>query len=101
MNIGLALQALTPDASWKCLDDTYETLVWESSDIPKPTEAEIAAKSAELEALLPLKRVQVQRIEAYVRESDPLFFKAQRGEATMQEWQDKVAEIKARYPKPE
>jgi hypothetical protein len=36
---------------------------------------------------------------AYQFEADPLFFKAQRGEATMQEWQDKIAEIKARYPK--
>jgi hypothetical protein len=32
-------------------------------------------------------------------ESDPLFFKAQRGEATMEEWQAKVAEIKTRFPK--
>jgi hypothetical protein len=39
------------------------------------------------------------RLEAYRNEADPLFFKAQRGEATMQEWQDKVAEIKSRYPK--
>ena len=36
---------------------------------------------------------------AYILEADPLFFKAQRGEATMQEWKDKVAEIKARFPK--
>jgi hypothetical protein len=36
---------------------------------------------------------------AYQFEADPLFFKAQRGEATLQEWQDKIAEIKARYPK--
>ena len=35
---------------------------------------------------------------AYFEESDPLFFKAQRGEATLQQWLDKVAEIKARYP---
>lgn len=40
------------------------------------------------------------RREAYLAEADPLFFKAQRGEATMQEWQSKIAEIKARYPKP-
>ncbi len=39
------------------------------------------------------------RRAAYIAEADPLFFKAQRGEATVQEWQDKVAEIKARYPK--
>lgn len=40
-----------------------------------------------------------QRQTAYQTESDPLFFKAQRGEATIAEWQAKVAEIKTRYPK--
>jgi hypothetical protein len=39
------------------------------------------------------------RRAAYAAEADPLFFKAQRGEATVQEWEDKVAEIKARFPK--
>lgn len=39
------------------------------------------------------------RAEAYRNESDPLFFKAQRGEATHEEWLDKVNEIKTRYPK--
>jgi len=43
-------------------------------------------------------QVKEQRAEAYRIESDPLFFKSQRGEATQQEWLDKVAEIKARYP---
>lgn len=38
------------------------------------------------------------RAEAYRTESDPLFFKAQRGEATMDEWMASVAAIKARYP---
>lgn len=37
------------------------------------------------------------RAEAYRVESDPLFFKAQRGEATMDEWLTKVEEIKSRY----
>ena len=41
------------------------------------------------------------RQAAYREEADPLFFKAQRGEATEQEWLDKVAEIRARYPSPE
>jgi hypothetical protein len=49
-----------------------------------------AKKAAEAEA---------NRKAAYIAEADPLFFKAQRGEATLQEWQDKVAEIKARFPK--
>lgn len=40
-----------------------------------------------------------KRAEAYVNESDVLFFKYQRGEIDKQAWLDKVAEIKARYPK--
>jgi hypothetical protein len=41
---------------------------------------------------------EAQRAAAYRDESDPIFFMSQRGEATQQEWLDKVAEIKARYP---
>lgn len=41
---------------------------------------------------------QVMRQRAYFAEADPLFFKSQRGDATIQEWLDKVAEIKSRYP---
>lgn len=37
------------------------------------------------------------RKQAYREESDPLFFKWQRGEATQQEWLDKVNEIKQRW----
>jgi hypothetical protein len=40
------------------------------------------------------------RAAAYAKEADPLFFKAQRGEATMDEWLALVAEIKMRYPYP-
>lgn len=42
--------------------------------------------------------MKTEREAAYKAESDALFFKAQRGEATTQEWQAKVAEIKARFP---
>jgi hypothetical protein len=38
------------------------------------------------------------RSKAYVAESDPLYFKWKRGEVTEQQWLDKVAEIKTRYP---
>ena len=52
-------------------------------------------------APLPPKEVQqAARAEAYRNESDPIFFMAQRGEATEAEWQAKVAEIKARFPYP-
>ena len=40
------------------------------------------------------------RRAAYVVEADPIFFMSQRGEATTEEWQAKVAEIKLRFPYP-
>jgi hypothetical protein len=47
------------------------------------------------------KEQEAARRAAYLAEADPLFFMSQRGEATVEEWQAKVAEIKARYPHPE
>ena len=61
-----------------------------------------AAVAAEIERLQPIKaaeQAERNRKAAYISEADPLFFKAQRGEATMEEWQAKVTEVKARYPK--
>ena len=61
-----------------------------------------SAVATEIERLIPIQLAKVateNRRSAYIAEADPLFFKAQRGEATMEEWQAKVAEIKARYPK--
>jgi hypothetical protein len=61
-----------------------------------------SAVAAEIERLQPIKaaeQAERNRKAAYITEADPLFFKAQRGEATMEEWQAKVAEIKARFPK--
>ena len=49
-----------------------------------------AKKAAEAEA---------SRKAAYIAEADPLFFRSQRGEIEEQVWLDKIAEIKARYPK--
>jgi hypothetical protein len=49
-----------------------------------------AKKAAEAEA---------SRKAAYTAEADPLFFRAQRGEIEEQVWLNKLAEIKARYPK--
>lgn len=50
----------------------------------------------------PLAREQLMalRAAAYQKESDPLFFKAQRGEAEMGEWLALVGAIKSRFPYP-
>jgi hypothetical protein len=67
---------------------------WETSWVVRDKTAEELQAEADAHAA----QVEAQRAEAYRTESDPLFFKSQRGEATHQEWLDKVAEIKARYP---
>jgi hypothetical protein len=38
------------------------------------------------------------RRKAYEAEADPIFFLIQRGEATQEEWQAKITEIRERYP---
>jgi len=68
------------------------------------TAAEIAEREAYKRDVLPKEirqRIRQQRAAAYTTEADPLFFKAQRGEATIEEWQLKVAEIRSRYPYPQ
>ena len=62
-------------------------------------EAAVAAEAVRLEAAAVIQRIEANRHAAYIAEADPLFFKAQRGEITLKEWEDKVIEIKARYPK--
>jgi hypothetical protein len=53
----------------------------------------VEAKAAQMQA-------QQQRAAAYAAEADPLFFKAQRGEASMDDWTAAVEAIRARYPYP-
>ena len=91
-----ALRSLRPGAEWVLRGDELE---WLDANQTQPSDAEIEAEVARLTALEPARIATENRRAAYITEADPLFFKAQRGEATMEEWQAKVAEIKARYPK--
>jgi len=62
---------------------------WKQAWLVRPmTEQELALAAQEQDE---------RRRIAYAKEADPLFFKWQRGEATQQQWLDKVAEIKASY----
>jgi len=93
---GTALLSLRPGAEWVLRGDDLE---WLDQNQTQPSDAEINAEVARLTALEPARIATENRRAAYIAEADPLFFKAQRGEATMEEWQAKVAEIKARFPK--
>jgi len=96
MNKVDALLSLRPGAQWVLRGDDLE---WLDQNQTRPTDAEIDAEVARLTALEPARIATENRRAAYITEADPLFFKAQRGEATMEEWQEKVAEIKQRFPK--
>jgi len=96
MNKVDAIQSLRPGAQWVLRGEDLE---WMDTEQTQPTEAEITAEVARLQALEPTRIVEANRQAAYIAEADPLFFKAQRGEVEQQVWLDKVAEIKARYPK--
>ena len=91
-----ALQSLRPGAEWVMGDGN---LTWLDANQTQPSDAEIEAEVARLTALEPARIATENRRSAYISEADPLFFKAQRGEATMEDWQAKVAEIKNRFPK--
>ena len=68
------------------------TQVW---DVTAATPEEVEQRKAEQ-----LINIREQRAYTYAQEADPLFFKAQRGEATMEEWDAKVQEIRYRFPYP-
>ena len=74
------------------LRDGVWTQVW---IVTQASQEEIDARTAAR-----LEELKMMRAAAYREEADPIFFKAQRGEATMEEWEAKVLEIQNRYPYP-
>lgn len=98
MKLSAALLQLRPGAIWSAPNDCTDAtqIIWHDDDTEPVTQAELDAKMAEPD----LREIKAQRAAAYRNESDPLLFKAQRGEASMDEWQAKVAEIRDRYPYP-
>jgi hypothetical protein len=65
-----------------------------------PSEEEVAqAREADYQAAL-AQRDEALRL-ALAAEADPLFFCWQRGEIEKEDWLAAVAEVKARFPKPE
>ena len=58
MYYGKALSILSPNARWVLEGDN---LTWLSSDIPKPTQAQLDAKVAELQAAEPMRLLREER----------------------------------------
>ncbi len=55
-----AIRSLCPTAEWGMSDEDYSKLNWFSTNIPKPSKAEIDAEIARLEAEEPLKNCKAE-----------------------------------------
>lgn len=97
------------DARLKFIDDNHEMLYWWFYDQEqlnqKPSDYHTYNTATHAWEITPennllweTEKAKMLRAEEYRTVSDPLFFKAQRGEATMDEWLAAVEKIKAKYP---
>lgn len=93
------LTAIRPGTIWTLDGDEYDGLTW-LDDSPKPTQAELDAAWPQVEWDAQYAQAQQARHAAYVAESDPVFFRWQRGEATEQEWLAAVASVDESNPYP-
>jgi len=69
MDVSEALVALAPQAEWSMNADDYNQLTWLSSDIPKPTLAEVNVKIEELKAAEPMRLLRRER-DRLIAETD-------------------------------
>jgi hypothetical protein len=88
-----------PNDSWTLNGDTYDGLVW-LSNTPKPTQSELDALWPQVMYENQVAAIELARLIAYEKQSDPLYFKWQRGDATEAEWRAAVAKVKADNPYP-
>ena len=92
------------DGDWVLVQDlsTIERFGFTLADFPDaPTPDKPTNNPDEDAKAQAIAEAKASRANAYAQEADPLFFKAQRGEATTEEWEAKVAEIRNRFPYPE
>ena len=67
MDLSPVLTNLYPNGDWYLKGYTYEGLVWNDTDIPKPTLEELTAKQEELIAAQPLKDLRKKRDTALIK----------------------------------
>lgn len=95
--IAEALEHFCPGKQYSVNGDTYEGIT-PLDGAPMPTKEQVEEWLSQIGPILKNKKIEQDRAKAYAKESDTLFFKWQRGEATEQEYLSKVEEIRARFP---
>ena len=91
-----AISSLCPTAEWALIGDQEEQLQWLSPNISQPTEAEIQAEVARLQAEYDNNEYQRQRASAYPSIADQLDKIYHEG---IDAWKADIAAVKNQYPK--
>lgn len=100
------LEYVSPGKQWSLVGEPEnalqyeESLTWHSKGNP-PSWAALKDAEPEAEYKKEYDNVSALRHAAYIAESDPIYFQAQRGgDYTLEDWKAKVSEIDDRYPYP-
>jgi len=100
--IAQALTKLRPGATWTIRgEESYSNIEWTDSEQSKPTEQEVLAEAARLQAEFEYNQYRRDRARAYPRiqdQLDMLYWDKIKGTNT---WQEAVEAIKTQYPKPD
>lgn len=96
-----ALQSLRPAAQWALRGDSYSGLEWLDTTQTQPTEAEVLAEVARLEAEWNATEYQRLRAAEYPPMSDYLDGVVKGDQAQIDKYVADCQAVKAKYPKPE
>ena len=99
ITLGKAILALEPNAEFSYDNEDYSTLRWDTPEITIPTEEQIQAKQAELQADYDSKQYQRDRLQEYpsIQELVVALYDEEDKQAII----EKRNAVKAKYPKPE
>jgi len=92
-----ALKTLCPQSKWTLIGDEYSGLTWSDTEQTQPTDAEITAEVARLQAEYDNNEYQRQRAQAYPPIADQLDTIYHEG---IDAWKATIAAVKQEYPKP-
>lgn len=95
-----ALQSLRPAAQWVLRGDSYDGLEWLDETQTQPTEAEVLAEVARLEAEWNATEYQRLRAAEYPPITDYIDGVVKGDSAQVQKYIDECLAVKAKYPKP-
>ena len=99
ISLGTAINSLYPNSQWTVRGNSYAGLEWYSTEITKPTEAELNAEVARLQAEYDATQYQRDRAAEYPDFKDYLDGIVKGDQAQVQAYIDACNAIKQKYPK--